>query len=175
VAEKVKRDRDFEPRDRNFVGALLLGIGLLALLVNIASFDVFGLLVLPAIGLFFLVWAFYTRRVGLVIPGCILTGLGIGLLLSQRLVGLAGEYTGAVIVLGLAGGFAGIALIAPFFGERALWSLIPGGIIGLVGVLLLIGGDALRWLELLGTLWPLILVAIGLYILFWPRYRHHSS
>ncbi|MEO8606274.1 MAG: hypothetical protein ABI690_00205 [Chloroflexota bacterium] len=173
MSEKVKRDAELEPRDRSFGGILLISIGLLVLLVNLTRSDIFGVLILPALGVIFLAWAFYTRRIGFAIPGCILTGLGAGLLLVTRVPSLAGESGGGVIVLGLAAGFLGITLISPFFGEkRAWWGVVPGGILGLVGALLLIGGDALRGLELIGYLWPLILVAIGVYILFGHRFRH---
>jgi hypothetical protein len=173
MSEKIKHDEKFEPRDQRFGGLLLIGVGLLVLLANVTRADLFGNLVLPGLGIIFLVWAFYTHRIGFAIPGCILTGLGVGVLITQRVPSLAGELSGGVIVLGLAAGFLGITLITPLFNEkRAWWGLIPGGILGLVGLLLIIGGDALRWLELLGYLWPLILVVIGVYILFGPRFRH---
>lgn len=173
MAEKTKRDEELTPRDRNFGGVLLIAIGLLVLLVNITKSDVFGLLVLPGLGVVFLAWGFYTRRIGFAIPGCILTGLGAGLMLVQRVPSLAGEPAGGVIVMGLAAGFLGITLITPFFGEkRAWWALIPGSILGLVGILIFLGGAALGWLELLGTLWPLILIGIGLYVLLNPRLHH---
>jgi hypothetical protein len=41
----------------------------------------------------------------------------------------------------------------------------------LIGVLLIIGGDALNLLERIGVYWPIILIAIGLYILVAPRRR----
>ena len=78
----------------------------------------------------------------------------------------------APVVLGLAAGFIAMTFIAPFFeGKRMLWPLIPGGILGIVGLLLVIGGEAINVLEWLGTIWPLVLVAVGLYVLFWPRER----
>ncbi len=173
MSEKIKHDEELEPRDRRFGGLLLVGVGLLILLANVTRVELFGNLVLPGLGIIFLVWAFYTHRIGFAIPGCILTGLGVGVLITQRVPDLAGASSGGVIVLGLAAGFLGSTLITPFFNKkRTWWGLIPGGILGLVGLLLIIGGDALRWLELLGYLWPLILVVIGVNILFGPRFRH---
>ncbi|MBZ0286891.1 MAG: hypothetical protein K8I30_04705 [Anaerolineae bacterium] len=173
MSEKNKRDDELEPRDRNFGGILLIGIGLLVLLINLTKSDVFGVLILPVLGIIFLAWGFYTHRIGFAIPGCILTGLGLGVFIITRDLGLTGDTQGGIVVLGLAAGFAAITLITPYFGEkRAWWALVPGGILGLVGVLLVIGGDAMRWLEAIGYLWPLILVAIGVYILFGKRLRH---
>jgi hypothetical protein len=173
MTDKVKRDEELAPRDRNFTGLLLVGIGLFVLLLNLTRSELFGVLVLPALGVIFLAWAFYTRRFGVAVPGCNLLGLGIPIVLTQNHSTLKDENSGGLFVLGLAVGFVAITFIAPLFGEkRAWWALVPGGILGLVGVLLIIGGDALRWLEVLGYLWPLILVAIGVYILFGHRLRH---
>ena len=170
--EDTDTDEELAPRDRNFGGLLLIVIGLLVLLANFTKSEVFGMLILPGLGVVFLAWGFYTRRIGFAIPGCILTGLGAGLLLAQRIASLDGEHAGGVMMLGLAAGFIGITLITPFFGEkRAWWALIPGGILGLVGVLLLLGGSALGWLELLGSVWPVILIGIGAYILMSPRFH----
>jgi hypothetical protein len=172
MEDKVKNEEQTQPRDRRFGGLLLLGIGLLMLLTNFTRSNVLGDLILPGLGLLFLAWAFYTRRFGLTVPGCILTGLGIGVLLESR-VSIPGDSdSGGVVVLGLAAGFLAIALIAPFFEQkRVFWPLIPGGILALVGILQFMGDIGLQGLNVLGTFWPVILVAVGLYILFVPRHR----
>ena len=173
MAHRMRRDKPMEPRDRNFTALMLIVVGLLLLLVNGSQSATWAMLVLPGLGIIFLIWGFYTRRFGLTIPGCILTGLGIPLILTQQgIINLEGEKTGALFVLGLGLGFLAMTFIAPYF-ERKLvwWPLIPGGILALIGVLIFIGGDALQVLAWLGTLWPLFLVAIGLYILFWPGLR----
>jgi hypothetical protein len=173
MTEKTKRDAPLDLRDRRFGGLLLIGVGLLVLVGNSTQSALLGTLLLPGMGILFLVWAFYTHRFGFAVPGCILTGLGAGILLVSHVPSLAGQPGGGVVLLGLAAGFAGITLVSPFFGEnRHWWGLVPAGVLALIAALLLIGGDALRGLELLGYLWPLILVAVGLYILFGTRFRH---
>jgi hypothetical protein len=63
-----------------------------------------------------------------------------------------------------------MAVIAPFFEQKRIWwPLIPGGILGIVGVLMFLGDAGSNILEALGTIWPLFLVIIGLYILIVPR------
>jgi len=172
MSEKVKREERFERHDRRFGGLLLVAIGLLVLLTNIAPFRDLGFMILPVLGVCFLVWGFYTGRFGFIIPGCILSGLGIGVVLTQSLVNLNSPASGAPVVLGLAAGFLGISLLGLYFErQRVWWPLIPGGILGLVGVLMLLGDTGLQALTWLGTIWPVILVVIGLYILFVPRRR----
>jgi hypothetical protein len=47
--------------------------------------------------------------------------------------------------------------------------LIPGGILAAIGAILLLGGYGLQLLTLIGVAWPLILVAIGVYLLLKRR------
>src|SRR5207302_1777563 len=69
--------------NRAIIGAFLVIIGLIALVANVWRTETFGLLVLPALGIIFLVAAFVGRISGLLIPGSILTGLGLGTLAQQ--------------------------------------------------------------------------------------------
>jgi hypothetical protein len=164
-----------EEREGNwfFLGLLLIGAGSLLLLgrfiQNTAIGTFVGTLVLPVIGAVFLVWAFYTGRFGLAIPGSILMGLGIGVILTQAVPSLSG---GAVI-LGLALGFVGITVLAQLFGEKNIWwPLIPAVLVGGVGTLVTIGGDALRLLEWMNIGGPLIAIGLGLYFLYTQRNKH---
>lgn len=99
---------------------------------------------------------FARRRYGLLVPGCLLTGVGVGL--------LAGEGGGLLddpVVLGLGGGFVAIWLVAKLYqGRSHWWPLIPGVILILVG--LRNGEEVLRWLV---HNWPLALVAAGVIVL----------
>lgn len=174
MTEQAEPNSQFEQSDRYFTGGLLIGLGLLVLLSYLLQNPTLNILILPLLGLGFLVWGFYTRRFGFTIPGCILLGLGIPLLLSQAISGLEDTGDGAVFVLGLAFGFAAISVIAPFFKERrAWWPLIPGGILGIVGASMLFGDRGLEILRALNFVWPIALVLIGVYLLFSPRLRRH--
>lgn len=115
--------------------------------------------------------AFIARReYGFLIPGAILGGIGVGILLTDI---VDDSMSGAVIVLSLAGGFASIWLISAITGipggqpgeeaaaESAWWPLIPAGILTAVGLIVLTDFDAgsvVQW-------WPLVIVAVGLLLL----------
>lgn len=158
------------PDDRWVGGIVLIGIGVLVLVVNLVKSETLAMLVLPLLGIAFLAWAFFSRRFPLVIPGSILLGLGVGVLISAQMTTVVDEAKGGVVVLGLAAGFLGIALLAPLFEKvRAWWALIPAAILALVGVPLMLGDQGIRFLEVVGQWWPLILVAVGLYVLLVPR------
>lgn len=172
MTEKTKHVEPMDRRDHTFLGVMLLVFGLLAILLNTVQSEVIGFLILPGLGLAFLAWGFYTHRFGLTIPGCILTGLGAGVFLSARVVDTSSTASGGIVVMGLALGFLGILPTAAFFQEkRVWWTLIPAGILGLVGALLMIGGDAINVLEWIGYYWPVALIIAGLYFLVAPRRR----
>jgi hypothetical protein len=119
------------------VGGLILvmiGIGLL-----VAQFtEVGGVVVVLLLGVAFLIGAFLTRNYGFLVPGCILSGLGAGLIAEQ--LGVIGE----PVVIGLGLGFLLIWVIDQLF-TRAVprqgrwWPLIPGGILLFVGLINSVG------------------------------------
>jgi hypothetical protein len=83
---------------------------------------------------------------------------------------LEGTGTAGVILLGLASGFLAISVFSPYVGQPFFsWPIIPAGIIGLIGMMLLVGGVMLDVLAFVGNIWPLFLVAAGLIVIFWPR------
>jgi hypothetical protein len=149
-------------------GAILIGIGLLALLGQFIEGDLLELIFLPGLAAIFLVWGIVTRNGGLMIPGGILAGIGLGAILaSGPYAGLGGEATGGVFLLSFALGWGLITLLTALFTDEVTWwPLIPGGIMAVIGGGLLAGGVALQALDLAGRFWPVALIAIGLYLLF---------
>jgi len=111
---------------------------------------------LMIIGSAFLIAYFVRKNFGLLIPGCILLGLGIGQVGHGSFFGFGESQT-----LGLAFGFIAIYVIARLNeGKSHWWPLIPGG------VMLLISIPRSRGLmELVWDHWQLILVLIGALIL----------
>ncbi len=90
--------------------------------------------VVPMIGIAFLIAALFTRSYGFVVPGCILLGLGLGLIAEKTLPGLAEP-----VPLGLGLGFLSIWAIDQLFtrtvpAQGRWWPLIPGGILLFVGI-----------------------------------------
>ena len=130
----------------------LIAIGVLVLVAQFGGSETLGLLFLPALGLIFLIWGSAARSVGLLIPGGILSGIGLGVYLTGGpLSHLEGEAEGAVFLLSFAAGWALITLLSGLIcGQTHWWPLIPGGIMAFIGGALLIGGAALTALEWVG-------------------------
>lgn len=165
--ESKKDDR----RGKLIGGTILILIGLLTLAGQYIQSEWFGLLILPALGLIFLAWGIISREFGLLIPGGVLSGIGLGaFLITGPLSGLPEERTGGIFLLAFAAGWFLITLLSTITKHGlAWWPLIPGAILGLIGGALIVGGPALRVLELVGQGWPIILIAIGLYMILWRR------
>lgn len=137
-------------------GVLLVAIGLLLLALEYAG--VRGEYALLVIGAVFLAGYAVLRVYGLLIPGAIFLGLGVGVAIEPT----AGSGSGVLLGLGL--GFVGIYFVDFLVeGRRRWWPLIPGTILVGIGALLFLLGSAesrelLRW-------WPLLLIALGVWLL----------
>ncbi len=155
--------------DRRAIAAVvLIVIGLLLLIDNLSASTMIGLLILPSLGAIFLTWGILARLVGPLIPGGILTGLGVGIVLQRLWFTADTPAAGGVIVLGLGLGFLVITPLAlAVTGERChWWPLIPGSILSIIGVALLLGNLGVMFLTILGQFWPLILIVVGVYLLW---------
>ena len=142
-------------RDRTVLGLIFIGGGLLFLLDQVGIFGNLGNLVPLLIGIIFLYAYFTTRpgyRIGFLIPGAIMTGIGAGQLIENLPVPRlwsGGDMT--VLTLGL--GFCMIWVLE----RKHWWALIPGGILVMVGLSNFWG---------IMQFWPLALIAVGIYLLF---------
>jgi hypothetical protein len=154
-------------RETMIGGALLIAIGLLVLLAQNIQTETLGLLFLPALGGLFLIAGIVGRQVGFIIPGGILTGIGLGVIFTQNPALIAADTAkGGVFFIGFALGWLLITVLSKLFtSETQWWALIPGAIMALIGGALMLGGAALNVLEFAGRWWPLILVALGLVII----------
>jgi hypothetical protein len=148
---------------RQRLGPLLLGLGLLLLIIRLASLsvDMTGGLILLTIAAPFFFFGFWRHIYGLIIPASILAGLSLGVTFDQ----LTG---GASVLIGLATGFLLIyALGVTLFGQRSIWPVIPGVILLSVGIIIAV--SSMPGFMAILMLWaPLALIALGLY-LGWMR------
>jgi hypothetical protein len=152
-------------RGRWVAGVALVVIGLVSLLTNIIDSPSLGMLIVPTLGLVFTLWGIVVRQVGLLIPGGILSGIGLGIyLVDGPFSALSGDAEAGVFLLAFALGWGLITLLSAFVERIHWWPLIPGGILALIGGALLQGGLALEILAWVGKLWPLGLIAFGLYL-----------
>lgn len=146
-------------------GILLITIGASLLLFRIINLsELFPLF----LGLAFLVSGALTRKPGLIIPGGIIGGVGLGILAMNYnpLIAEQDPAAGGLFLLGFAAGWLSIPLFTRLFtGSTEWWPLIPGGILAAIGALILSGETGLAILKVLGDYWPLFLVAAGAWML----------
>lgn len=156
-------------------GIGLVVLGMVFLVSQFVDFD--GFLVLPVLGLSFIAWSILSRKKGLMIPGGILSGIALGTILAESTLAtrLEGDADGGLFMLGFAAGwFAITVLTLLFFGDFQWWPMIPGGIMALIGVGIFTDGVILELLGSAGRLWPLILIAIGLSIV-WKQFYESEA
>lgn len=146
----------------SLVGIVLILLGVLFFFAQ--RMGIGGEGVVAVIGLAFLAAYAFTGQYAFLVPGGIMTGLGIGIIYETRL-----GANGAPVLLGLGLGFISITVISRLDSRAGghWWALIPGGILTLVGLLLAAGqtgtlGAIARW-------WPALLIVLGLYIIYRQR------
>lgn len=161
--------RGLEPmRRERVIGAMVL-IGLGAIFGASQLFGL-GALVLPLMALFFILLGMTFRSAGLMVPGGIFLGLAVGIYMADWIAPARDGVDGGLFLLAFGVGWALIPLFAALFtDETPLWPLIPGGILALVGLALIAGGPGLTLLGMVGRLWPLVLIALGIGLLYGMR------
>ena len=136
-------------------GLILIAIGLGLYLIDRVE-GIGEEAVLLIIGSAFLIAYFVRKNYGLLIPGCILLGLGVGSVGRGSFLGF-GEST----MLGLGMGFIAIFVIARLNeGKSHWWPLIPGGVMLVMAI-----PRTHQLFEYVWNHWQLILVFIGALIL----------
>lgn len=136
-------------------GSILIVLGISFLLTQ--YFELGPALLLTLFGLVFLIPYAFTHSYGLLIPGCILAGLGIGLAFEHAVM-----QPDVTVSIGLGVGFIAIFVVQLVVaGSSHWWPLVPGSILMLGGL-----AEAVPQAQaMLEKSWPLLLIAIGLVIL----------
>lgn len=150
-------------------GLILIGLGLFFLANQFIDFnwDRVGIYFVPALGAIFLLAGILTRQEGFIIPGGIISGIGWGSVLVTGPFADTGDVEGGVFMLAFAAGWALITVLTAVFTHKThWWPLIPGGIMAIIGAGILFGGIFMRGLTLLGQIWPVFLILLGLFVLF---------
>lgn len=121
---------------------------------------------LVAVGAAFVVWSLVSRVWGLLIPGCVILGVGGGILIHKAF-GLGGTGKGGVFLICMAAGWFLLTLLSAVgFRKRVLWPMIPGGVLALIGAIQLSGSDARAYFSLLNDYWPIAAIVVAVWILF---------
>ena len=160
-------------------GLILIGIGMIALLsqfFDFISWESFGIYFVLLLGLVFYIWGIVAREPGVMIPGGILSGIGLGIAVLVNDLVPAGIEDGGVFLVVFSLGWASITVMSAIFSdETQWWALIPGGIIGFVGLAVMFGGIFMNTLEAVSVFWPVILIIVGLSVIWKARKSKEKS
>jgi hypothetical protein len=136
-------------------GLILIAIGLGFYLIERVE-GIGSEAIMMIIGVAFLIAYFVRKNYGLLIPGCLLLGLGLGQVGGDSFLAFGESST-----LGLAFGFIAVFIIARLYeGTSHWWPLIPGGVLLIMSI-----PATQEWFEYLWRHWELLLVLIGVLIL----------
>ena len=154
---KINRRRNH----RIVAGVILVLFGLATLLQRWLDIGNYIVIVL---GVGMLVWGSISHRSGWIIPGGVLSGIGLGILAMQGPWQIPIADQNGVFLLCFAMGWFLITLLTALFTCTQWWALIPGGIMALIGGSILVTNGAIRWMDL-NLVYAVILIVIGLILL----------
>lgn len=149
-------------RGRLVAGGVLLTVALLALFRDSLPWTWNGRLALALMGVGFVVWAALARNPGLLVPGGVLVGVGVGSWLQAG-------YGPAAFLWSMAGGFLLIpALSFALFGPRKIhcWAVWPAAGLVFAGLVVVGGAEVRTVIGFFREFWPWLLLAgaVGLIV-----------
>lgn len=149
-----------------FLGSILLLLGTFMTLSNFFKLPIFGILFLPALGLFFIIWSIVSKEKDLLIPGGIIGGVGLGIMFVTLITNVSEISKGGLFFIGFSIGWLLIVLLSKiFFKKTVLWPLIPFTILFLFGFVLSLGEKGILVLQNFSLIWPYLLIAAGIIII----------
>jgi hypothetical protein len=155
------------------LGIVLISIGIAILLARWLNLDDYLVLLIGA-GL--LGWGALSRRPGLIIPGGVLAGIGLGIMVYEGPWIIPATNPNGLFLLCFALGWFLITLLTGLFTRCTLWwPIIPGGIMAVLGGAVLLTGNA-RIVQDQSALIPsALLILIGMYLIIrWSRGPNHD-
>ena len=164
---KINRRRNH----RIVAGVILVLFGLATLLQRWLDIGNYIVIVL---GVGMLVWGSISHRSGWIIPGGVLSGIGLGILAMQGPWQIPIADQNGVFLLCFAMGWFLITLLTALFTCTQWWALIPGGIMALIGGSILVTNGAIRWMDL-NLVYAFILIVIGLILLVFRGREKNNS
>jgi hypothetical protein len=131
----------------------------------------FVLYIAIGLGISFLLWGIFSSLFGLIIPGCLLIGIGPGIYIAWGNLGQTNGLTQTGIMLvWFAVGWGLITIFSRLLNEKFIWwPLIPGGILAVVGCGLYIGGNPSGAATFISNTTAAGLIILGLYLLLLRR------
>jgi hypothetical protein len=153
---------------------VLGGLGITLLISELRWMDL-ALSLAIGVAIPLLIWGLAERKVGLIIPGSLLVGIGPGLFHAWGVIATGNGLvsTGIMLVWFSLGWFLILVFTRMVKQQVAWWPLIPGGILGVVGTGLYIGGDPSNALGFIGNTGSIGLMIFGLYLLLMRKGIHH--
>jgi hypothetical protein len=147
-------------------GSILIAVGITYLLLA-TGYEHAGSLLFIALGVAFLAaYLAGPRPYVYLVPASVLLGFGLGLFIPE-VVGLRGQPASLVFFGLLAAGMLAVFAVSP----EQRWPLVPAAILGVVAVLVAVTGAELIPSAAPSILVPLVLVAVGAYLLVQPPAR----
>jgi hypothetical protein len=160
-----------EPRTRGAVtgGTILIVAGVLLLVFRVVPGLLSGFawpFIVIGVGILFLILALATWTPGLLVPACIIGGIGAILLWQDR----SGRWDTWAYMWTLIPGFVGVGVfLSELLEGRPLKGLVSGGWPVLVSaVLFFLFGSFLGQVPWLGPWWAVVLIAVGVLVILRP-------
>lgn len=157
-----------------FLGTAVISVALTFLLTPLQLTD-FALYAVTGIGLSLLAWGVASRLFGLIIPGCLLLGIGPGVYLAWGQVSETSSLArvGIMLVTFAIGWFLIILFSRVLTTKFVWWPLIPGGILAMGGWGLYIGGNPQNAASFIGNTGSIGLIIFGIYLMLMRRGIHN--
>jgi hypothetical protein len=153
---------------------VLIGAGVALAFSPLRVVDFF-FYILCGLGFSLLVWGVGARLFGLIIPGCLLLGIGPGIYFGWRdLSDINALAQSGVMLVWFAFGWGLITVLARrTYGRFLWWPLIPAGILAVAGWGVFIGGDPGNALGFIGNTGTIGILVFGLYLVLMRKGIHH--